>query len=110
MTDSSIVFATLTEILGDFGFKRFADTGLASGFIQGLVGYAGVIFFLIRSFKGANVLYVNGMWDGISGIIESLAAMIFLGDRLEPIQYLGLLFIFIGMFLMKAVSTTGVQA
>lgn len=84
------------------------DTNLIGGFLQGLAGYAGVIFFLIRSFKSANVLYVNGLWDGISGIVESLAAILFLGDRLEPIQYAGLVFIFIGIFLLKAVPNTGV--
>lgn len=107
MTDISVAFATLAEIVGDFGFKRFADTNLIGGFVQGLIGYVGVIFFLIRSFKGANVLYVNGMWDGISGIIESLAAIIFLGDRLMPVQYFGLVFIFIGLFLMKSSNYTG---
>ena len=110
MADISVFFATLAEIVGDFGFKRFADTNVIGGFIQGLAGYAGVIFFLIRSFKSANVLYVNGLWDGISGIIESLAAIVFLGDRLEPVQYIGLVFIFIGLFLLKAVTNTGVQA
>lgn len=104
MADLSVFFATLAEIVGDFGFKRFADTNLMNGFIQGLAGYAGVIFFLIRSFKSANVLYVNGLWDGISGIVESLAAFIFLGDRLDPIQYFGLVFIFVGLFLLKAVK------
>lgn len=110
MADVSVIFATVAEIIGDFGFKRFADTNLLGGFLQGLVGYVGVIFFLIRSFRSANVLYVNGLWDGISGLVESLAAIIFLGDRLEFIQYVGIGVIMLGLFLLKMVPGTGVQA
>lgn len=105
--DLSIVFATLTEIVGDFGFKRFADTGRINGFLQGLGGYIGVIFFLISSFKGANVMYVNGMWDGVSGILESLAAYVFLGDRLNISQYIGIGFITVGLILLKLTGGKG---
>lgn len=105
--DLSILFATLTEIIGDFGFKGFADTGSIKGFFQGLGGYVGVIFFLIRSFKSANVMYVNGMWDGISGILESVAAYIFLGDRLNFTQYIGIGMVTVGLILLKLTGGTG---
>jgi multidrug transporter EmrE-like cation transporter len=43
------------------------------------------------------------MWDGISGILESAAAYVFLGDRLsKPTEYLGLVLTFIGIFLLKS--------
>jgi multidrug transporter EmrE-like cation transporter len=43
------------------------------------------------------------MWDGISGILESAAAYVVLGDRLEkPMQYVGLVLTFAGIMLMKA--------
>jgi hypothetical protein len=42
-------------------------------------------------FKTGNVLVVNGLWDGMSTIIESLAAYLILGNQLEnPYQYFGL--------------------
>jgi len=65
-------------------------------------GYAGVVALLIMSFQHNNVLYVNGMWDGVSGLIESLAAYYILGDRFEKkSQYLGLGMIVVGVALMK---------
>lgn len=103
IADLSIFFATLTEIFGDFKFKDFARFGGATNFAQGLLGYAGVIFFLIKSLKTANILYVNGMWDAISGIVESLAAYFILGERFNsPWQYVGLALIFGGIFILRS--------
>ena len=90
------------EIIGDFGLKQFANNGGLIPFLFGIVGYVGVVFMLIVSLQGSSILMVNGAWDGISTIIESLAAFIFLGERFESIiQYLGLLLIIIGLFLLK---------
>ena len=102
MATLNITLATLAEIVGDFGFKKFARTGSRPGFLQGSVGYVGVIYFLIQSLKHANVLYVNGFWDGISGILESLAAYFILGERLNhPLQYVGLVLITAGLVMLR---------
>lgn len=98
---------SLVEIIGDFGFERFADSNQMSGFIQGTVGYVGVVYFLIKSLKGGNVMYVNGMWDGISGILETMAAYIILGERLTSwVQYLGIVCISLGLVFLKAFGAT----
>lgn len=103
----NLIGLTLTEIVGDFGFEKFADSNILSGFIQGLVGYVGVIFFLIRSLRGANVMWVNGMWDGISGVIESIAAYVILGERLNGMQYVGLALISLGLIFLKTTGGKG---
>jgi multidrug transporter EmrE-like cation transporter len=42
------------------------------------------------------------MWDAVSGLMESTAAYVFLGDRLEtPAQYLGIVMTIAGIFLLK---------
>jgi multidrug transporter EmrE-like cation transporter len=70
----------------------------------GVLGYIGVIAALIWSFQSGNVLLVNGMWDGMSGIIESVLAYIILGDRLaNPYQYFGLVMTVLGVFMLKYV-------
>lgn len=102
MTTINVVLATLAEIFGDFGFKEFARQGTANGFLQGAAGYVGVIYFLIKSLKGGNILYVNGAWDGISGILESLAAYFILGERFNhPMQYVALGIISIGLIMLR---------
>jgi multidrug transporter EmrE-like cation transporter len=100
---SYIFFLSVVEIYGDFALRFYSQTNNIAYLFHGIVGYAGVVFFLIQSLRHGNVLYVNGMWDGMSGILESAAAYIVLGDRLEkPIQYVGLVLTVVGIFLLKA--------
>ena len=103
--DMQIVWITLmslVEILGDFSIEKYTHTWNLLDLGKGISLYGGVIFFLIKSLIGSNILYVNGMWDGISGLVESAAAYYFLGERLDRnTQYIGLGFIILGMFLMK---------
>ena len=93
---------TLAEIIGDFQLKFFARDHQLGNLFGGLTGYAGVIFFLIRSLTQGNVMYVNGMWDGLSGVLEAAAAYFILGERFTTWhQYLGLVLITVGLVLMK---------
>jgi multidrug transporter EmrE-like cation transporter len=102
MSVAQIVGLSAVEIIGDFGFKQFANSGGLIPFLFGVGGYVGVVIMLIISLQGSTILMVNGAWDGVSTIIESLAAYIFLGERFESgVQYLGLLLIIIGLFLLK---------
>ena len=102
MSNFDIMMVSLAEIFGDFKFKDYARLGGWDNFTQGLVGYAGVIYFLIRSLRVGNVIYVNGMWDGISAVLETLAAYFILGERLNnKWQYIGLVLLIAGLFLVR---------
>jgi len=93
---------TIVEIIGDFGYKSFADNGGIIPFLIGTVGYIGVVIMLIVSVQGSTIMMVNGAWDGVSGLVESAAAYIFLGERFEHnFQYIGLVLISIGLYLLK---------
>ena len=97
-----IVLLSITEVYGDFALRFYAQTNKVEWLAHGVVGYAGVVFLLIQALKSNNVLYVNGLWDGISGLIESAAAYYILGDRLEKTsEYVGILFVIVGIMLMK---------
>jgi multidrug transporter EmrE-like cation transporter len=103
MSLRNVVLLSLVEIVGDFGFKAFARTGTGLSFVQGTLGYVGVVYFLIQSLKGGNLMYVNGMWDGVSAALSTLAAYLFLGERLNrPIEYAGLAVIMLGIFMLHA--------
>ena len=92
----------LAEIVGDFGFKEFANNGGIRNFTTGSIGYLGVIWFLIRSLQGSTVLLVNAAWDGLSALIGSAAAIFILGERFaDPMQYVGLALIIVGLFFLK---------
>jgi multidrug transporter EmrE-like cation transporter len=102
MATLNVLFTTLAEIVGDFGFKEFARQGTATGFAQGVLGYVGVIYFLIKSLARANVMWVNTAWDGISGIVETLAARFILGEKFaHPMQWVALGLISGGLIMLR---------
>lgn len=97
-----VCILSVIEVFGDFMLKDYATFGKSSSLGLGIVGYIGVVIALIWSFKSGNVLVVNGLWDGVSTIVGSLAAYFILGDRLEnPYQYVGLLLTILGIFMLK---------
>jgi len=92
----------LTEIIGDFGYKEFANKGGIKNFAVGTAGYVGVVYFLIRSLQGSQVLLVNAVWDGLSALIESIAAIVILGERFnDPWKYFGIFLIVLGLFFLQ---------
>ena len=92
----------LTEIIGDVALKEFAnDKGIAYLGL-GIAGYIGVVVLLIISLQGSTILLVNNAWDGTSSLLESLYAYYILGERFENyLQYLGVVFIVLGLYLLK---------
>jgi len=97
-----IILLAIVEIFGDFSLLQYTKTWSLIDLGKGIGFYGGVIFFLIKSLVGSQILYVNGLWDGISCLLESIASYVFLGERFSnPCQYLGLIFIIGGIFLIK---------
>jgi multidrug transporter EmrE-like cation transporter len=102
MSLPQIITLSLVEIVGDFAFKEYANRGGLLALSIGIVGYIGVCIMLIISLQGSTVLLVNGAWDGISALVESIAAFVILGERFHNyLQYFGIVFIVIGLYLLK---------
>lgn len=103
MSTNDIILLSVAEIFGDFKLKDYARNELSRDLFMGIGSYVFVIYFLIRSLRVGNVLYVNGMWDGTSAILESLAAYIILGERFKTKrQYVGLAIIIFGLYILKS--------
>ena len=97
-----VFLLSIIEIFGDFNLRFYAQTHKFQYLTYGILGYIGVVFFLYKSFLYNNVLFVNALWDGMSNIVESIAAFVILGDRLERMeQYVGLFLLLAGIVLMK---------
>jgi multidrug transporter EmrE-like cation transporter len=102
MIFQQIVTLSVVEIIGDIALKEFANKGGLLPLSIGIGGYIGVVYCLIVSLQNSDILLVNGAWDGISTIVGSIAAYIFLGERFNSyIQYIGLVLIIIGVYLLK---------
>ena len=102
MSFYTVGLLSLTEIFGDFALKKYANEGGIANLGYGILGYVGVIYFLVESLRGSSVLMVNAAWDGISAFIESLMAYLILGERFsDPNQYIGIGLIVVGLFFLK---------
>lgn len=102
MSLPQIVALSAVEVIGDVGFKEYANKGGIANLAQGIIGYIGVMALLVVSLQGSTLLLVNGAWDGISCLIESIYVYLFLGERFDDFsQYIGLVFIVIGISLLK---------
>lgn len=90
------------EIVGDTGFKYYANNAGLEYLFMGVIGYIGVVIMLVISLEGSTLLMVNNGWDAISSLMESLFAIFVLGERFQNwFQYLGVIFIVIGLYLIK---------
>lgn len=94
-----ILFTSVLEYFGDSNFKFYARNNDPKNLVIGIAFYTVMVAFLIYTLKYANVMYVNGMWDGISALIETALAYYLLHETLSnSTQYIGLAFIIIGLF------------
>jgi hypothetical protein len=102
MSIQELIILSVVEIIGDFSYKQFANHGGIMPFLSGSLSYIGIVYMLIVSLQNSTVLMVNAGWDGVSGIIESICAYIFLGERFTYVsQYFGIVMIMIGLYLLK---------
>ena len=98
----NVTMACLAEIFGDFSLKDYARGEKPKDLAKGVAGYVVVIIFLIWSLGQADIIYVNGLWDGISGLLETAAAWFILKERLNTKeQYWGLALLIAGLFLFR---------
>lgn len=92
---------SLVELVGDLSLRTYANGGALHFLGLGSLGYIGVVYFLIRSLRGSTLLYVNGMWDGLSALITTIASIVILQEGLKNVwQYIGIAFIICGLFLL----------
>jgi len=102
MSVSQLIGLSMVEIIGDASLKEYANGKGIFYLGAGIIGYIGVVILLILSLKGSTLLMVNNGWDAISSIMESLFAVIVLGERFQHIyQYFGSIMIVIGLYLLK---------
>ena len=97
-----VLAVVLIEIFANFNLKWYTASGATQYLLFGVIGYIGVVGGLLAAMSLENVLYVNALWDGLSGLIQGLAAYIILGDRLKSgQQYVGMIMIIAGVVLLQ---------
>jgi multidrug transporter EmrE-like cation transporter len=96
-----IMLMSLAETFGNVHFKWFAKSQAHHHLLGGVMGYVGVMYYLVQSFSSSSLMYVSAMWEGMITVLGALVAYFFLGERFSsPIQYLGIVFGLLGMIMV----------
>lgn len=99
----TILLICFVEYFGDSNLKLYARSGNNINLIYGLIFYGLVIKFLIQALKSSNLIYANGMWDGVSTLVGTVMAYYLLHETLSnPIQWFGLVMIIAGILALQA--------
>lgn len=97
-----ITAVSLVEYAGDSSLKGYARSGRLPQLALGVGAYGLVVALVVRILRSTNVMYMNGMWDGVSALIESALAMVLLHETLNGAhQYAGLALIVGGIAMMS---------
>ena len=102
MSLASVFAMSLAEIFGNFHLKNFAASNSHHNLLCGILGYCGVLYFLVRSFMlGGTLLWVSAMWEGMITVLGAGVAFFVLGERFNhPIQYIGILLGIVAMLMV----------
>jgi hypothetical protein len=96
-----IMMMSLAETFGNVHFKWFAKSQAHHHLLGGVMGYVGVMYYLVQSFSSSSLMYVSAMWEGMITVLGALVAYFFLGERFtSPVQYLGIVFGLLGMMMV----------
>ena len=102
MSVLNILLMSIAEIFGNLHLKSFASSKKHTSLACGILGYCGVLYFLVRSFAiGGSLLWVSAMWEGMITVLGAGVAFFILGERFEhPIQYIGILLGVVAMLMV----------
>jgi multidrug transporter EmrE-like cation transporter len=99
----NVLMMSCAELFGNCHLKFFAESGNTThhNLLLGMLGYGLVLFFLIRSFTHANMLYVSALWEGMITILGAGVAFFILGERFKhPIQWVGLVLALVAVLMV----------
>lgn len=98
MTLFNVLLMSCSEIFANSNLQKFAGNKVLLHLILGILGYAAVLFFLVRSFGHGNMLWVTTMWEGMIIVLSAVYAFFWLGERFSsPIQYAGIILAILAM-------------
>lgn len=95
-----ILLLSLSQMLGDYNTYEYSKNNKINNLIISLLSYLLVIFFSIKSFQYFKMVYVIGMWNGLSILLSAMISYFILKEETHRAQYAGLFIIFVGMVII----------
>lgn len=100
-----VFLLTVSELFGNSHLKHYATSRKGHNLLLGILGYCGVIYFLIKALAGKSLMWTCLMWEAMVVIGGALTAYYIFGERFTCwVQYAGILFALLAAW---CVSYTG---
>lgn len=102
MTILNVAAMTLAEIWGNTHFKWYTgDITRKDHLLKGILGYFGVIYFLVQSLAAKDMLWVTAMWEGMIVVGGAIVSVFVLGETFKHwIQWAGLVLGIVSMVMI----------
>lgn len=89
---SLVAAMTAAELFGNAHLKWYADNGTTRNLVIGVLAWATVLFFLIKSLACKSMMWTCIMWEAMIVIGGALVAYFVFGERFNHwVQWLGIL-------------------
>jgi multidrug transporter EmrE-like cation transporter len=95
-----VVLAATLELLGDLGFKFWAETDRWLGFGLGLFAYGIALVLFALLLRRAELAVIFSLWVGVAAVFLALAGWWIFGESLSVRQVAGLALVIGGIFLL----------
>lgn len=87
-----VLAMTASELFGNAHLKWFAEKGHGHHLWIGVIAWALVLFFLIKSLESKSMMWTCIMWEAMIVIGGALTAYFFFGEKFTHwVQWLGVL-------------------
>ena len=95
------------EAFGDYQLALYAKDSQWWNLGFGYASYAILLSMFIKAIKDKGLAWANSAWDGWSNIATGLVAIFALGEKPTTKEFLGMLLISAGLFLLGTRGTNG---
>jgi multidrug transporter EmrE-like cation transporter len=93
MTLLFVLAMTSAELFGNAHLKWFSDNGKHHHLGLGILAWAVVLYFLVKTLENSDMMWTCIMWEAMIVIGGAIVAYVFFGEKFTHwIQWLGLLF------------------
>lgn len=95
------------EAFGDYQLALYAKEAQWWNLGFGYASYAVLLSMFIKAIKEKGLAWANTAWDGWSNIATGLVAILALGEKPTIKEFLGMILISAGLFLLGTRGTNG---
>ncbi len=96
-----VFLIVLCETIALSLLKQYALTQNLLYFFFGMLAYSAVAFFLVKSFRFAEMGIVNVLWSACSVVFVIAAGYLFFQEKIELTEALGIILVISGVAILR---------